>query len=259
MKGSTTNNRDTITTFSAMATIVGLWWIVSFFYPPIIVPSPVETAAKAYQLAVEGQLTKELAITVQRALIGFSFSLISGSLLGCFIGSYEKLYQFFKPMVTFLQTVPPISWILLAIIWMGFGSGAPIFVVIIATFPIFFFNAVQGVRHLPEHLLEMGRTFQVHRLRMIKDIYLPSLWPFISSAITICLGNSWKTIVMAELLSSNSGVGAALSMARLQLETAEVFAWTMVIVLLGLITEHVFQWFDDRTRVGKVRKWKSGI
>ncbi|MGO4887333.1 ABC transporter permease [Anaerobacillus sp. MEB173] len=258
MKDSTTNDRNSLMTVSALSTIVGIWWVLSFFYPPIILPSPVETVSKAYQLAVEGQLMKELAITIQRVVIGFSFSLFIGTMLGCFIGSYENLYKFFKPMVTFLQTVPPISWILLAIIWMGFGSGAPIFVVIIATFPIFFFNSVQGVRNLPEHLIEMGNTFRVQRFRMIKDIYLPALWPFISSAITICIGSSWKTIVMAELLSSNNGVGAALSLARLQLETAEVFAWTLVVVVLGLTTEHIFQWFNDQTRVGKVRKWKSG-
>lgn len=256
MKGSTSQN-DHWLTLAAIVFIICLWWIASLFYPPIILPSPAETLVKTYDLFIKGDLLQELTTTFQRVLIAFSISLFGGTILGSLLGKTKNLYLFVKPIITIIQTVPPISWIILAIIWMGLGGGAPIFVVTIATFPIFFFNAAQGMKQVSEDLLEMSTIFQVKPHRVLVDVYVPSLWPFISSAITICIGISWKTIVMAELLSSNNGVGAALGLARLQLETAEVLAWTLTVVIIGVACEHIFQYISDQTRVGKVNKsWK---
>ncbi len=256
MKSSTSQNDKLLTTLATIF-IVCLWWIVSFFYPPIILPSPAETFIKAYNLLISGSLIQDLTVTVQRVLIAFTISLLGGTVIGSLVGKTKNIYLFVKPMITIIQTVPPIAWIILAIIWLGLGGGVPIFVVIIATFPIFFLNAAQGMRQVSEDLLEMSTIFRIKHHRVILDVYFPSLWPFISSAITICIGVSWKTIVMAELLSSNSGVGAALGLARLQLETAEVLAWTLTVVTLGVTCEQIFQYFSDQTRVGKVSKrWK---
>ncbi|OIJ19048.1 hypothetical protein BKP45_14430 [Anaerobacillus alkalidiazotrophicus] len=256
MKGSIFQN-DKWLTVAAIVFIVCVWWIASSFYPPIILPSPADTLKKFYELLIAGKLVNELLITIQRVLLAFTISFLIGAILGSLVGKTKNLYLFVKPIITIIQTVPPISWIILAIIWMGLGGGAPIFVVIIATFPIFFFNASEGIKQVSEDLLEMSTIFQVKPQRVLLDVYVPSLWPFISSAITICIGISWKTIVMAELLSSNNGVGAALGLARLQLETAEVLAWTLSIVILGVTCEHIFQYVSDKTRVGKVSKsWK---
>ncbi|SDZ30912.1 NitT/TauT family transport system permease protein [Evansella caseinilytica] len=255
MKGSTSKN-DKWVTLSAIVTLLFIWWIASLFYPPIILPSPAETAGKALSLFREGKLLGELVVTLRRVLLAFTISLMVGTVAGAMIGKTKNLYLFVKPIITIVQTIPPISWIILAIIWMGLGGGAPIFVVMIATFPIFFFNAAHGINQVSKELLEMSEIFQVKRHRQLLDVYLPSLWPFISSAISICIGISWKTIVMAELLSSNSGVGASLGLARLQLETSEVLAWTLTMVIVGVTCEQLFQMLSDKTTVGKMSKCK---
>lgn len=226
MKGFIISLKKTIIGSLSIILVVFIWWGISKQVSPIILPSPMETLEAVKKLADQGKLYSELAITFERVVIGFFIALVFGTLLGCLIGSYQILFLFFKPLIIIMQTTPPISWIILAIIWFQYAGAVPIFVVAVATFPIFVLNAVQGIRQIPSSLVEMSKIFKVGYLQMVRDVYAPALWPFVSSAISICIGISWKTIVMAELLSSNSGAGAALSWARLQLETAEVLAWT---------------------------------
>ncbi|OEH86286.1 hypothetical protein BHU72_13755 [Desulfuribacillus stibiiarsenatis] len=256
MKGFIINLKKIILGSLAIATVILIWWGISKNVSPIVLPSPIETIEALQKLAESGKLWKEIAITAERVCIGFTISLVLGTFLGCMIGSFPMLFHFFKPIIVIIQTTPPISWIILAIIWFDFGGAAPIFVVVIATFPIFVINAIQGTRQIPSSLVEMAKIFHASFLQIAKDIYFPALWPFVSSAISICIGISWKTIVMAELLSSSSGAGAALSWARLQLETAQVLAWTLVIVILGVTIEQVFQRISDMTRAGRIQEWK---
>lgn len=259
MKNFTTWSKNNLTAFFSITTAIIVWWIVSLFYPTYIIPSPLETLKTTVLLAMDGKLTEQLLITLQRFIIGFVVSLILGTLLGVIAGSIQRIDDFLRPLVTTVQTVPPISWIILAIMWFQTGSAGPtLLILVIATFPIFFFNALQGIRQVPEQLVEMAKTFRVNRMRIIQDVYVPSIWPFVSSAISICIGISWKTIVMAELLSSNSGVGAMMELALLNVETEEIMAWTLIVTVFGVATEHIFNWFNKRTRVGRIQQWKSG-
>ncbi|GED17292.1 ABC transporter permease [Aneurinibacillus migulanus] len=139
---------------------------------------------------------------------------------------------------------------MLAILWLGVEGGAQIFVVTIALFPVFFFNSIQGIRQVPRDLLEMAEVFQVSRCKRIKDIVWPTLAPFWAAALTVNIGTGWKTVVMSELISGQTGIGAAMNTARIYLKTEEVMAWTLLVALLGMSLEWLVRKYTSKKRGG---------
>jgi NitT/TauT family transport system permease protein len=216
------------------------WYVISLLYPAVILPSPYETLIALVRLFLMGAIWEPLGTSMLRLIGGFSLAFVLGSALGLWLGRYEHLYALIRPMVAMLQSVPPISLILLAILWFGIQGGAQIFVITLALFPVFFYSSVQGVQQLPKDLLEMAEVFKVGLWLRIKDIYIPALWPFLSAAVSICIGNGWKTIVMSELISGHTGIGSVMNTARLYLKTDEVIAWTLLVAVLGMSMERLF-------------------
>lgn len=213
------------------------WEGLSRVYPPVILPGPWESLQTLIGLYEKGRLMEPLFYSFLRLAAGFGIAFLLGTGLGVFAGAQELVFKLVSPAVSVLQAVPPVSWMLLAILWLGVNGGAQIFVVALALFPLFFFNSLQGVRQLPKELLEMARVFSVNRRKQLVDIILPALAPFWSAALTVSVGMGWKTIVMAELISGQTGIGASMNTARIYLKTEEVMAWTLLVALLGMALE----------------------
>ncbi|KEQ21825.1 ABC transporter permease [Paenibacillus tyrfis] len=214
--------------------LIALWIAVSSVYPTVLVPSPLESLRALFTLAAEGQLWPPLALSFLRFAAGFAAAFLLGGGLGLWAGSQQYVYKLIHPAVSLLQAVPPVSWIVLAILWLGTNGGAQAFVVTLALFPVFFFNSAQGIRSVPRELMEMAAVYRVGRARRIRDIIWPALVPFWSAALAINVGTGWKTVVMSELISGQTGIGAAMNTARVYLKTEEVMGWTLLVALLGI-------------------------
>ena len=119
------------------------------------------------------------------------------------------------------------------------GVPSPVFTVFIACFPIVFVGALQGARTLDLHLRDMALVFRLPLRMKILDLYLPHVVSYLFPAWITALGTAWKVVVMAELLSSNDGVGAALAVSRAQLDTAATLAWVGAVVGLLLAVEYL--------------------
>ena len=85
----------------------------------------------------------------------------------------------------------------------------------------------------------MATIFEVNHSRIIREIYLPQVAPYLMAGITNALGTTWKAVAMAEFLSVQTGIGASMSVARINLETADLFAWTISLIVLGLLTDRL--------------------
>ncbi|NEW08644.1 ABC transporter permease subunit [Paenibacillus sp. SYP-B3998] len=213
--------------------LIALWIGIAGVYSPVLVPGPLESLRALCTLAAAGQLWSPLALTFLRFAVGFAVAFVLGGGLGLWAGSQQYVYKLIHPAVSLLQAVPPVSWMLLAILWLGTNGGTQVFVVTLALFPVFFFNSVQGIRRVPWELLEMASVFRVRRAKQIRDIFWPALAPFWSAALAINVGTGWKTVVMSELISGETGIGAAMNTARVYLKTEEVMGWTLLVVLFG--------------------------
>ena len=138
-------------------------------------------------------------------------------------------------------------------IWFGMSDKAVIFTVVVASFPIVFAGALQGTRTLENHLNEMADSFSTPLLMKFTDIYFPHIFSYIFPTWIAALGMSWKIVVMAELLSTADGIGAALAVTRSQLDTAGALALVFMMVgsllfieylLMEPIKREVEQWRD---------------
>ncbi len=218
---------------------LAFWDFGNQLYGNLVLPSPLETFSTLLSMLNDQSVWSDIIITMKRALIGFFIATILGSILGLLAGLFVTASIMSRPIVTILMGMPPIAWIVLAMIWFGMGNNTVIFTVIVASFPIVFVGALQGTRTIEGDLNEMADSFNIpFRIKLI-DIYFPHIFSYIFPAWVSALGMSWKIVVMAELLSSNDGIGAALAISRSHLDTPTALA--LVVIMIGslLIIEYL--------------------
>ena len=216
-----------------------LWDFGNQVYGDLILPSPKDTFIALNTILNDSEMFENIVITLNRALSGFFLALIVGSVLGLLSGLFVTASIMSRPIVTILFGMPPIAWIVLAMIWFGMGDTTVIFTVFIASFPIVFVGALQGTRTLEGELKEMADSFHLPFSMKLFDLYLPHIFSYIFPAYISALGMSWKIVIMAELLATSDGLGAALAVARSQLETSTALAIVTIMIASLLIIEYV--------------------
>lgn len=236
---------------ASICLFLAAWDMAAVHLGALILPRPLEALARLQQLLTNGQAGPEIAVTARRALAGFALSVGIGSLLGLLAGLSATAAMTARPLVTLLVGMPPIAWLILALLWFGAGDGTPVFTVFIACFPIIFVGAMQGTRTLDGQLRELALAFRLPLWMRLTDVMLPHVVSYLFPAWISALGMSWKIVVMAELLSTEDGIGAALAVSRSHLDTAASMAWIVALVgsllaieylLLEPVKRHVESW-----------------
>ena len=210
---------------------IACWDVGNQVYGNLVLPSPLETFKTLTLMLQDSSVQEEIQTTLYRAFVGFSISLVFGSLLGLTAGFFATASMMSRPIVTILVGMPPIAWIVLAMIWFGMGDETVIFTVIVASFPIIFVGALQGTRTLDGELKQMAESFNFPWYMKFFDVYFPHIFSYVFPAWVSALGMSWKIVVMAELLATSDGIGALLAIARSQLDTPTALA--LVTIMIG--------------------------
>ena len=210
---------------------IACWDVGNQIYGNLVLPSPLETFKTLLAMSQDEMVIEEIKTTLYRAALGFGISLIFGTVLGLLAGFFATASMMSRPIVTILVGMPPIAWIVLAMIWFGMGDETVMFTVIVASFPIVFVGALQGTRTLDDDLKEMADSFKLPWHMKFFDVYFPHIFSYVFPAWVSGLGMSWKIVVMAELLATSDGIGAALAVARSQLDTPTALA--LVVIMIG--------------------------
>ena len=203
-----------------------------------------------WTLAASGELWEHSRHSILRGLFGFCLAVAAGTPLGLLIGLNPVAASLLRPLVVVLQVTPLISWLLLAMIWIGF-SRVPVFVVFVTTVPLIVINTFQGVNGIDRQLLQVAQIYRISKPRVIGEIYLPQVAPYILAGVSNALGVTWKAVAMAEFMSVQQGIGAGMAVARINLETAALFAWTLFLIGLGLVTDRLLACLTHR----KFKHW----
>ena len=210
---------------------IAFWDVGNQIYGDLVLPSPLNTFETLVLMLQDESVWVEINTTLYRASVGFGLSLLLGSVLGLIAGFFATASMMSRPIVTILVGMPPIAWIVLAMIWFGMGDETVIFTVIIASFPIIFVGALQGTRTLDGDLKEMADSFKLPWHMKFIDVYFPHIFSYIFPAWVSGLGMAWKIVIMAELLATSDGMGASLAVARSQLDTPTALA--LVVIMIG--------------------------
>lgn len=218
---------------ASICLFLALWDMGNQLYGDLILPSPKAVMWSIATLFDDSSFKMDLYLTIKRGLLGFGVSLVLGTVNGLLAGFFVTASVMSRPIVTILVGIPPIAWIVLAMIWFGLGDMTVMFTIIIASFPIVFVGALQGSRTIEGDLKEMMDSFGIGFMQKVGDLYFPHLFSYLFPSWVSALGMSWKIVIMAELLSSSDGIGAALAVARSHLDTAMALA--LVSVMIGIL------------------------
>lgn len=168
------------------------------------------------------------------AMIGFFLALVVGLPLGLLMGWYRPLDKFVRPIFEIIRPLPPIAWIPIVIVLLGIGTVAKSFIIFFSTFVPIVINSYTGIRETNQVYINFSRTCGYSNWRTFLTVGIPSAMPLAFAGMVIALGNGWGTLVAAEMLASNSGLGYMIFMGRSYGRIDIIIAGMLVIGLLGL-------------------------
>lgn len=220
--------------------LLALWFVLSYTSSSLFFPAPEETFAALRQLAVSGRLLENIKLTVYRTLLGYSLAFVLGNVAAVVTFRFRGLGRAFRPLLSVVQTTPPVVWAALAVIWFGIAENlTPVFLIFIVTFPLVTINISEGLESIDRDLIEMAELYHCRRWQILFGIYLPALSPAFFSSLRVGLAFAWKAAVFAEFIGSTAGIGYELSRANSALRTDYLFAWALVLVALMLVVEYI--------------------
>ena len=202
----------------------------------ILLVGPVRTAGALLHNMAEADFLRIVFCSAGRIGLGFLAALFCGLLFGALGCRYALLEEFLNPVMAALKSIPVASFVVLLLIWAG-SSGLSFFISFLIVFPNVYVNTIAGLRSTDGQLLEMADVFGVGSLNRVL-LYRPALMPYLRSSLKISLGMSWKSGVAAEVIGlPQYSLGERLYMSKIYLDTAGLFAWTLLVILLSLLFE----------------------
>ncbi len=223
-----------------------LFWILIWFLVsekvdlPFILPSPIQVLRRLWELLFSGQFYITVWTSLIRIFSGFLAGVILGFVLGFLAFHSRILNALIFPVMTIIKATPVASFILVVILWIQRDS-VPGFISLLMVLPIIWQNTLLGFQKRDGRLGEMAKAFQFGKWKTLWRIDLPQVFPFVLSAAKTGMGLAWKAGVAAEVLAlPNVSIGEMIYNAKLYLETVDLYAWTLSIIILSILLEKLF-------------------
>lgn len=219
-----------------------LWQLVSLLvHNSVMLVGPIETAESLVRLVKTADFWKSVWYTFWRIGLGFAAASCLGILLAFLSAGHPVLREFLSPLFAALKSVPVASFVILLLVWFG-SKNLSFFTAFLVVLPILYGNTLEGLLAADKKLLEMAQVFRIPFGARLRYILLPGLVPFWKSAFSLALGMSWKAGVAAEVIGQPlCSIGNRLYQAKIYLETGDLLAWTVVIILASYLAEKLFQ------------------
>lgn len=221
--------------------LLAVWQLASLHFPPLVVPPISSVLERLVTLVQDPAFWPTVGTTLLRLIAGLGIGIAIGAVLGLLFGLSRSVEDIGMPFIHVLQSVPPVCWVVLALVWFGFNGRPCVFIVATATIPTVVINLCHGVRSVDRDLLEMARLYRFSRWKTLRHITLPSIRPYFRSAFEIVIGGGWKLAVMGEVLTTSSGIGGAITTARLNIEPDAIIAWSILLVLGCFATQKLLR------------------
>lgn len=202
-------------------------------------PYPWDVAASLWGLLGRGAFWADVGMSLVRIVIGFSLAVVAGVTLAVLTTRSRLLNALFSPAFSVMRAVPVASFIFLAFLWIA-ADGMPTFIAFLMVMPLVWENVRQGIVSTDRRLLEMARVFRLSRSCRFRQIWLPSVGPYLQAALSTGFGFAWKSGIAAEIIcTTGRSIGAQIGAAKSTLNYAEVFACTVVVAALSVVLERL--------------------
>ncbi len=202
-----------------------------------VLPAPIHIVTAAWGLIQSGELWSNLTISAWRALIGFSIGASIGLCMGLLTGLSRWGELFLDTTLQMLRNIPHLALIPLVILWFGIDERAKIFLVALGTFFPLYLNTAHGIRQIDKKLIEMARSYGLSGLSLFWQVILPGAMSSILVGVRFSLGLMWLTLIVAETISANAGIGYLAMNAREFLQTDVVVFSILLYAVLGKLSD----------------------
>jgi len=221
--------------------LIIVWQLLSQLglIPTRILPAPTQIVEAAFRLAGTGELTRNIGISLYRALVGFAIGGGIGLFLGVLNGLSKPAELLLDGSLQMVRNIPHLALIPLVILWFGIGDQARIFLVILGVFFPIYINTFAGIRSIEPNLLEMGRVYGLKRQELFWQIVVPGALPSMLVGLRYALGLMWLTLIVAETIAANSGIGYMAMNAREFMQTDVVVLSILLYAVLGKLADSI--------------------
>ncbi|GAA4705632.1 ABC transporter permease [Nocardioides conyzicola] len=231
---------------------IGIWW--GFAASGYNLPTPPEVASRFVDLIRAGTLQEDVFASLRRVLIGFALGVAAAVPVGFLMGWYPIARGLLEPWVQFFRTIPPLALIPLTIVLMGIDETPKIFVIFLAAFLACVIATFQGVVSVDRTLINAARVLGAGDLTIFRRVVVPASMPFILVGMRVGLGSSWATLVAAEIIGAQEGLGHRMQNAQLYFDLPTIFVGVISIGVLGLLMDRALLVAERRLTVWQERR-----
>ncbi|MBN8958748.1 MAG: ABC transporter permease [Rhizobiales bacterium] len=225
------------------ASLFLVWHIASvYIVQSLLFPPPLTVLKKGVELTLSGVLIEHTWVSLRRIAIGFILGSVLGIPVGMAIGSFPLVRKLIEPWTEFLRFIPSVAMITIAVIWFGIGEESKIFLIIYTTIFIVIINTAAGVSAIAPNKIRAAQALGASPGQIFFYVGLPATVPFILTGMRLAMANSFTTIVAAELISANEGLGVMLWNGRMYMLIDEIFVSLVCLGMLGFATDRLFRW-----------------
>lgn len=231
---------------------IGLWWALSLV--GLQIPGPPEVVLAAIDLAASGILLQDIIASLLRVFSGFLLGTALAIPVGFLMGWYTWARGLLEPWVQFFRTIPPLAIIPLAIVLMGIGEQPKIFVIFLASFLACVISTFQGVVQVDKTLLNAARVLGAKDGTIFARVVVPASTPFILVGMRVGLGSAWATVVAAELIAAQQGLGYRMQQAQIYYDLPTIFVGILVIGIFGFVMDRTLLAVEARATQWQERR-----
>jgi NitT/TauT family transport system permease protein len=222
---------------ASMLVLAALWQVASLFFPPYLFPSVPDIVVRTVGIVFSWPLLSEVLVTAARIFAGLLGAFVLGGVMALAIGRSPSIESYATPVLAFLQGIPALSWVVIAVIWFHGIEFRIFFIMVMTTLPAFTFQILDAFRSMSKDLFEMTMSFRPRRWTLFRVLVVPTIVPGILTAWKVNLGNAARVVVVAELVGATGGVGYELLRQQQLFDMAGAIAWTLQLVLFVLIMQ----------------------
>ncbi|MCX4911280.1 ABC transporter permease [Streptomyces sp. NBC_00878] len=240
--GTTTRNLRALGVYTLSVLVgIGVWQLLAMTYGSTLVASPRETLSAAEELARDGTLTNSVIASGRRILIGWGLGVLVGVPVGLLVGQIRIVRQFLEPYIEFFRFIPPIAFVTLAVVWLGIGESSKVVLIFYTAVFIVTLNTSAGVMAVSESKLRAAASLGASRWQILRGIVLPSTVPHIVTGARLAMGNSFLTIVSAEIVAAQVGLGSLIWTSRNYGRIDWVFVGIITLGILGFVFDRILR------------------
>ncbi|HEX2385058.1 MAG TPA: ABC transporter permease [Candidatus Binatia bacterium] len=242
---------NVIRTLSVVCFLIA-WEIYGRRVDPLLLTYPTAVLQAAFALIKSGELPRQMLVSLETMALGFGLSVVLGVGLGLVMGRSRVAGAALEPHMNALYATPQVALTPLLMMWFGLGFTVKAVVIFLFAFFPILINTASGVRNVSASTIEVGRAYMASRGQILFKVVFPAALPFIMAGIRLAVGRAIVGMVVAELFTAITGLGAMLTLYGNLFETAKMFVVVIVFGLLGVVLVRATQAIEKR-----MARWKE--